>query len=738
MADKAQGSTRGSASHSQSIGIICRSTPLAFAWTADQRLRFSDFQVNEIGQDGAVLHLRHIGTNQQKTRPLPEDEVKADAAEPQGVQSRLEAPKSTQETKIAISDADVDSLSNMAGQRFTQDLVRLIRGQQGPDGKKMTSVTSDPLDDKSKRGQIHGEIRRIFKSRIETSADASGIITATNVLSRRGKKRLSRRRPEDKPTAEYLHFTLYKDNRDTLDAVNQIARALRIRTQWVNYAGVKDRRASTTQRCSVRHVGPRALAGARKLWGITTGDYEYCPEPINLGQLMGNEFVITLKNCAPLDPQLAAQPVAERIKALSTSVQSTLQYMACHGWINYFGHQRFGTYHIGTHEVGKLILGEKWEEAVMALLSFDADKAAKAANGEVPADPLKKDEYARHYACMLFRQQQKPEKAAETMPTRFAAESCILRHLTRPGTNALGDYSGALTHITRGLRSMYLHAYQSYVWNHVASKRWELYGDSVIKGDLVLVDASKDTKHRGDDDDEDDDVINPVDDADESPVRARPLTADEAASGRFSILDIVLPSPGYEVVYPDNDIGAYYTEFMARPEHGSLDPLHMRRSRREFSVPGRYRKVMARFLAPPSIDFRLYADDVQQMHPTDLDLVEASKAPQKACAGRKHSLGDAQGADPATKRPKIDADSPNTSMTPLGAEAAAIRTTDRTSAMPDEEPSKIAAVFKFQLGSSAYATVVLRELMGHGPQEAGGGDAGHGASSSPAQPTHTT
>ncbi|PHH63036.1 hypothetical protein CDD81_6367 [Ophiocordyceps australis] len=718
MTGNVQLSARGSASHLQSIGITCRSTPLAFAWTGDQRLRFSDFQVNEIGEDGAVLHLRHIGANEQETRPL-EDEVEAEAED---VRRRVEAAQSNPEAKMDISDADLDSLSNLAGQRFTQHLVKLVHGQQDADGKKMTLATSDRVDDKCKRGQIHGEIRRIFKSRIETSADASGIITASTVTSRRGKRR-SRRAPEEKPAAEYLHFSLYKDNRDTMDAVNQIARALRIRTQRVNYAGVKDRRASTTQRCSVRHVGPRALAGVQKLWGITTGDYEYRSEPINLGQLLGNEFVITLKNCAPLDPQLAAQPVAESIKTLSTSVQSTLQHMASHGWINYFGHQRFGTYHIGTHEVGKLILGEKWEEAVMALLSYDPDTAAKAANGEVPSDPLKRDEYARHYACMLFSQQQQA-KAAETMPMRFAAESCILRHLTRPGNNALGDYSGALTHITRGLRSMYLHAYQSYVWNHVASKRWELCGDSVIKGDLVLADASEDKSHKDDDEDDDDDVINPVDEADEAAVRARPLTADEAASGRFSLLDVVLPSPGYDVVYPDNDIGAYYAEFMARPENGSLDPLRMRRSRREFSLPGRYRKLMARFLAPPSIDFRLYADDMQQMHPTDLDLVRASKAQQRPCAGRKHSLDDAQGADPTPKRPRV--------------EAAATCATDQTSGTPHQEPSKIAAIFKFQLGSSAYATVVLRELMGHAPQEAAAGDAASRASSSPAQPTHAT
>jgi tRNA pseudouridine13 synthase len=40
------------------------------------------------------------------------------------------------------------------------------------------------------------------------------------------------------------------------------------------------------------------------------------------------------------------------------------------------------------------------------------------------------------------------------------------------------------------MRLMYVHAYQSFVWNHAASERIRLYGTkNVVVGDIVLLDG---------------------------------------------------------------------------------------------------------------------------------------------------------------------------------------------------------------------------------------------------------
>lgn len=644
------------------------------------------------------------------------EEPQATPAEKDQGQESAQGPQG--EGGLQVSPEDIASLTALGGSQFAHDIVEMYKTSGDPEALKKKAVAASS-DDRQKRGQLHHEVRRIFNSKIETSTDDSGAVVATLAARRGGRQRGGRgggggrnRQREEKPAGDYVHFTLYKDNRDTLDAVNQVARMLRVKPQSIGYSGTKDRRASTVQRCSVRYIRPRNLAGINgKLRGVVTGDYEYAQEPIRLGQLQGNEFVITLKNCKLLG-EANSKPLEERVEILRQNAQSAMDHLSDHGWINYFGHQRFGTHEIGTHEVGKLILGEKYEDAVKAILHYDPEIAEKGEKGDLPQELSFRDEILRHQACMLFVTDKDHARAEEIIPRRFGAESSILRHLNRAGAQSRKDFVGALIHITRGLRSMYLHAYQSYVWNNVASRRWELHGEKVIKGDLILVEASDTTNAEPEQDQDGDEVINPNDEEGFAKVHARALTEEEASSGQYTIRDIVLPTPGYEVIYPDNDIGAFYAEFMARPENGGLDPDKMRRIRREFSLPGRYRRLMNRFLGTPSVEVKTYVDDTEQMHPTDLDLIRAAGSGK---GKRARESSGAAGDEPAGKKFKGDGDENGSVVEKDEAEAAPSKEPEEKKTVGEAE-KKIAAVVRFQLGSSAYATVTLRELMGDPPE----------------------
>ena len=179
---------------------------------------------------------------------------------------------------------------------------------------------------------------------------------------------------------------------------------------------------------------------------------------------------------------------------------------------------------------------------------------------------------------------------------------------------------------------MYVHAYQSLVWNIVASERWARYGAKVVEGDLVIVNRQpKQVVLQQDDVDEAGEVvIRPA--ADDTAVthddlfeRAQALTAEEAQSGKYTIFDIVLPTPGFDIEYPNNAVGDFYKEFMASERGGGLDPGNMRRPQKDFSLSGSYRKVIGQAGKNISFTVKAYSAETEQLVETDMEKLNKSK-----------------------------------------------------------------------------------------------------------------
>jgi tRNA pseudouridine13 synthase len=224
---------------------------------------------------------------------------------------------------------------------------------------------------------------------------------------------------------------------------------------------------------------------------------------------------------------------------------------------------------------------------------------------------------------------------------------------------------------------MYVHAYQSLVWNFAAGERWRLYGDQVVAGDLVLVNEFNDKtgKNSGIEQVDADgelvvlpDANDMASSADDMFERAKALSAEEAASGIYTIFDVVLPLPGFDILYPANEMTDFYKRFMGSEQGGKLDPFGMRRKWKDISLSGSYRKLLSRPGPDYSFEVRRYANDDQQFVETDLEKLKRE--------------------------------------TNSGAHSAAGEQKDT-----EEMPDKVAVIIKLQLGSSQYATMALRELM---------------------------
>ncbi|CAK7222952.1 multisubstrate pseudouridine synthase 7 [Sporothrix bragantina] len=630
------------------LGILHYTSCVDFGWHGDIRRRYTDFIVHEVRKDGSVVYLNDedIATEQQK-KPEAQPETKA-AATPKEESSAPVVPVVAEKPAAPeVPPIDVDGLVALVGPDVAKQMqdayAAIVTG--GPPPAKFTIAV---CDDRSKRGHLHQEIRRIFSGRFETRADGdSGAIVAMPAAGggrrgggrgpangrdgggaaggagenrREGRSRNANKSKPVKGEGKYLHFTMYKENKDTMEAINFLARMVKAKSSSFGFAGTKDRRAATTQRVSLWHNSNQSLAwiNARSTF-IKVGDFSFNKSPIQLGQHGGNDFVIVVKGVELV--RGANCSLSHRLRMTETCVQAALDHVQQHGFINYFGLQRFGTHAIGTQEVGQKILSEDFEGACESILNIEAGLVAaiEAGNAE---ELYQRDEVNRARAILAYKTTGDLKQVLEILPRRFSAESAIMQHLGRNNANGANrDFCGALCRITRGLRNLYIHAYQSLVWNWATSQRWSRYGDKVVAGDLVLVESEANpSRLRQDGHDMSEDLNQ---EEEQFYQEARVLSAEEAASGQYTIFDIVLPVPGFDVLYPDNDIGEFYTEFMGRPENGGLSPYNMRRAQKEFSLSGHYRKIMARFTAVPQFFVRPYTDDAEQMHPTDLDDIKA-------------------------------------------------------------------------------------------------------------------
>jgi len=119
---------------------------------------------------------------------------------------------------------------------------------------------------------------------------------------------------------------LRKRDMNTKDVARLLTTLGSARIRQVSYAGLKDRRAVTSQWFSlpIEHLDPETL-GERLPAAVQLLDWRRARHAIRRGGLKGNRFRIRLRDCA-----LPEQALRARIDAISTGVP------------NYFGAQRFG------------------------------------------------------------------------------------------------------------------------------------------------------------------------------------------------------------------------------------------------------------------------------------------------------------------------------------------------------------------------------------------------------------
>ncbi|KAG8528894.1 uncharacterized protein KY384_006583 [Bacidia gigantensis] len=672
--------------------------------------------------------------------------------------------------RIKLKHEDEESLLWYFDTAATDELKSLYdRVTHSPNHppKYYGNVQSKSTIDRATRGQVHGEIRRIFRGKLDSETEHDGHIvvkamprqssfpgrrpakeSATNrdnVRPGRSNKQAWQKPKSRESGGDYLHFTLHKENKDTMESLSFLIKQLGIGTRHLQFAGTKDRRGVTVQRASVYRVALKDLIKAGKtLRSAFVGDFEYRSQGLQLGHLAGNEFTITLRDCNFHYPEEADG--ATILKGVHLIIGDSVRKFSKHGFINYYGLQRFGTFGKTTDNVGLAILQGDYRRAVDYILSFRPECLEAEAEDTPAKDQIAWDDRARAEGIHQFLTTGRSNDALSNLPRKFSAENAVIRHLGSKGRSK--DFLGAIRGIQRNLRLMYVHAYQSLVWNHAASERWRLFGSKVVEGDLVIVEKAKEDGNNAEEVDAEGEVVVHAPEEDRATntsdefTQARALSREEAESGKHTIFDIVLPTPGFDVQYPANAIEGFYRTFMASERGGGLDPYNMRRSWKDASLSGSYRNLLAKPKKPVTFDIKYYTEEDEQFVETDLDKYykahpeedhrsnsrrdlnnisstkiesQEMQPPQEATTDPLHSN---VAPTPTITEQPIDQPVSSQNSSPIKNSVATHSTDTDTSGGVrldwnghPQEDQKIAVVLKMQLSSSQYATMALRELM---------------------------
>lgn len=514
------------------------------------KARFQDFIVNEINQDGKIVRLNGLDCE--------------------------------------INEEEKESKSQFVNVLTAEEKLKLTGLLTASEDE---SVQLGSGFDKEKRAQIHHSVRDIFPELdSETTTDSNGVVSIK--VSKKSLK--NRNRGQHTSRKKFCKFVLYKENIGTMSAINQIAKRLRIRNiKSFQYAGTKDKRAITTQEVTVS-LSYERLKGLAKLdSSICLGNFSYSNKCLHLGDLQGNHFTIVVRN----------------IKAEEEEIIQALESFKNHGFINYYGMQRFGTTSVATYEIGVEILLNNWEKVLKLLLNED--------NTESSAD--------LHQAVSCYHSSGDAEQTLKLIKDKTSIEACFLRGIIKFGKSQLIQAFGL---IPRNIRLIYLHSFQSLIWNTVVSNRLELYGSKPVTGDLVYKTKYEEyLKNKSSSDDAEPPEKRTKQD-EEVEYRSEKRGLQDVTSLKeedlewFNLSDIVLPLPGHSVVYPQYSQGCLYEKEMLRfnlePKKGMVHKVE------DYSMPGAYRNVIVR---PSNITHEIlkYDSCTEALILTDKDILKGHK-----------------------------------------------------------------------------------------------------------------
>lgn len=230
----------------------------------------------------------------------------------------------------------------------------------------------------------------------------------------------------------YALYKVEKRNLTTLEVQARMAQELGLPLSSIQFPALKDKVAVAIQYCTAQ-IRETHVPTKIERRGFSATLVGFLPYPLGPKHLRGNRFIVTLRDIAPEE--------AERIR-------TRFELVARDGFPNYFDLQRFGSWSAKLGFPGKFLLLGEWERALWAYL-------AEPLVGDPPTVLRFKKLARENWGNWRFLKDQAPRGNLRSVLT------FLCDHPT--------EYKRAANLINTRVLSLWLSAYQSFLWNQVAS-----------------------------------------------------------------------------------------------------------------------------------------------------------------------------------------------------------------------------------------------------------------------------
>jgi tRNA pseudouridine13 synthase len=222
-------------------------------------------------------------------------------------------------------------------------------------------------------------------------------------------------------------YRLEKRGWATPDALAAIRRRWKIDLRRLSYGGLKDRHARTVQFFTI-YRGPQRNLTHQEIKVTYLGQV---PEPYTSKDILANQFRLVLRDLREEQVGAVEQAAAEIRQA---------------GVPNYYDDQRFGSVSPGSQFIAHLLVKGEWEKALRLALTapYEHDRAA-----EKREKAILRECWGDWALC----KERLPRSHGRSLADYLAQHP--------------GDYRGAAARMRPDLRSLYLSAYQSHLWNRM-------------------------------------------------------------------------------------------------------------------------------------------------------------------------------------------------------------------------------------------------------------------------------